>query len=38
MMTQIDNDVEKKAEQICAKLGREKRIPFEVSLDPFCQL
>ncbi|MCI8560236.1 MAG: type II toxin-antitoxin system RelB/DinJ family antitoxin [Dorea sp.] len=46
----IEDDVKKKAEQVCAgigmslstainiylkKLGREKRIPFEVSVDPF---
>lgn len=45
----IEDDVKKKAEQVCAdigmslstainiylkKLGREKRIPFEVSVDP----
>ncbi len=46
----IEDDVKKKAEQVCAdigmslstainiylkKLGREKRMPFEVSIDPF---
>lgn len=46
----IEDDVKKKAEQVCAdigmslstainiylkKLGREKRIPFEVAVDPF---
>lgn len=46
----IEDDVKKKAEEVCAdigvslstainiylkKLGREKRIPFEVSVDPF---
>lgn len=46
----IEDDVKRKAEQVCAdigmslstainiylkKLGREKRIPFEVAVDPF---
>lgn len=46
----IEDDVKKKAEEVCAdiglslstaitiylkKLGREKRIPFEVTADPF---
>lgn len=46
----VDEDVKKRAEEVCAdlglslssaitiylkKMGREKRIPFEVSLDPF---
>lgn len=46
----IEDDVKKKAEQVCGdigmslstainiylkKLGREKRIPFEVAVDPF---
>lgn len=46
----IDDDVKKKAEQVCSdigmslstainiylkKLGRENRIPFELSVDPF---
>lgn len=46
----IEDDVKRKAEQVCAeigmslstainiylkKLGKEKRIPFEVAVDPF---
>ena len=38
----LDADVKKSMEQACAaftvfakKVGREKRIPFEVSVDPF---
>ncbi|MCI9487259.1 MAG: type II toxin-antitoxin system RelB/DinJ family antitoxin [Lachnospiraceae bacterium] len=50
MSLRIEDDVKRKAEQVCAdigmslstainiylkKLGRERRIPFEVAADPF---